>query len=262
MLLANWRLVKELLGMVDVALEVVDIRDPLSTRSRRLERIAEMRGQPLIIVLNKADLVPKAVSESWRKYFEVREGLPAIYISARHRLGTRVLRTKLRSVVSKLPLSVGVFGVPKVGKSTLINTLKGRHAAATSPYPGTPGYTFRAQTFRLGRNIFLVDTPGILPPEGVGVEAEIRFSPIDELRNPVALALRLINRVLGENERAFRDAYGIGAGRPEGILEELALKAGLVYREDGEPNLMEAAKKLIRDYLKGVIPFYVKPPQP
>ncbi len=261
MLLANWRLINELLGMVDAVLEIVDIRDPFSTRSKKLERSAELHGLPLIIVLNKADLVPKSVSSSWKKYFRVKEGVPAVYISARHRLGTKVLRIKLREVVNKLPLSAGVFGVPKVGKSTLINTLKGRHSAPTSPYPGTPGYTTRAQVFRLGGYVFLVDTPGIVPPEGVGIEAKIRSSPVDKLRNPVAIALELIQRVLDQNELAFKEAYSIKAVKPEEILKELAFKAGLIYGKDKEPNLQEAAKKVIRDYLNGIVPFYVKPPQ-
>ncbi len=248
--------------MVDAVLEIVDIRDPISTRSKKLERIAESRGQPLIIVLNKADLVPRSISESWKNYFEINEGVPAVYISARHRLGTRVLRIKLKEVVNKLPLSAGVFGIPKVGKSTLINTLKGKHAATTSPYPGTPGYTTRAQVFKLGDNIFLVDTPGILPPEGAGVEAKIRSSPIDKLSNPVAVALELIHRILKENELAFKEAYGLTSKDPGEILVEVALKAGLIYGKDREPNLIEASKKVIRDYLNGIIPFYVKPPQP
>jgi len=260
MLLANWRLINELLSVIDGVLEIVDIRDPLSTRSKRLERMAESQGKPLIIVLNKADLVPKNISESWKNYFENMEGIPAVYISARHRLGTRVLRIKLRKVVNKLPLSAGVFGIPKVGKSTLINTLKGRHSATTSPYPGSPGYTLRAQMFRLGGNVFLVDTPGILPPEKAGVEAKIRSSPIDKLRNPVAIALELISRVLKENKMAFKEAYGINGEDPRKILEEVAFKAGLIYGKDKEPNLLEASKKIIRDYLNGVIPFYIRPP--
>lgn len=258
--LANWRLVRELLQTVDAALEVVDIRDPLSTRSKRFERIADSMGTPVIVVLNKADLVPLRVSEGWKKYFE-REGFRAVYISARKRMGTRVLRRTLKDVVGSTPLTAGIFGVPKVGKSTLINVLKGRHAASTSPYPGLPGYTRRAQVFRIGGDVYLVDTPGLVPPEVVGVEAKIRMTPIDNLSNPVAVSIELIHKILEHNPMAFEEAYGISSKDPDTILRTLAIKRGWLYRKDKEPLIHESAKTIIRDYLDGKIPFYIMPPQ-
>ncbi|MCD6323683.1 MAG: 50S ribosome-binding GTPase [Desulfurococcales archaeon] len=262
MQLANWRLVKELMRTVDAVLEVVDARDPQSTRSLRLERLAERQGLPVIIVMNKADLVPRNICEGWKKFFELREGLRAVYISARHRMGTRVLRKVLREEVSKSPLAAGVFGIPKVGKSTLINVLKGRHSASTSPYPGLPGYTKKAQVFRIGGNVYLVDTPGIVPPEGVGVEREIRLTPVDTLKNPVKAGIEVIKKVLSHNPKAFLEAYGIDSQTPEEILEFIARRRGLIYKKGGEPILQEAAKVVIRDYLDGKITFFVKPPRP
>jgi len=260
MQLANWRLINELLGTVDVALELVDIRDPLSTRSLRFERLAERKGVPVIIIMNKADLVPRRVAEAWKKYFQ-REGVRAVYISARERLGTRILRKAIKDVIHYTPLTAGIFGVPKVGKSSLINVLKGRHSASTSPYPGHPGYTRKAQLFRIGGDIYLIDTPGLIPPEAVGIEAEIRSVPVDELKNPVATAIKLIKRIAAENPMAFLEAYGIDSTEPDRVLRELALKRGWIYRKDKEPILQESAKAVIRDYLDGRIPFYVMPPR-
>ena len=261
MKLASWRLVRELLGMADVALELLDSRDPLATRSARLESLAGRRGVPVIIVLNKADLIPRSVAESWKRYF-LSEGYRALYISARERLGTRLLRRAIREGSKKCPTVAAVFGVPKVGKSTLINTLKGRHSAATSPYPGTPGYTRRSQLFRIGSKLYLIDTPGLVPPEGGDVESVIRSKPVDSIRNPVDVAIKLINKVLRHNPTAFLQAYGVEGTEPEAVLRGLALKRGWVYRKDGEPNLFEASKALIRDYLDGKITYYTTPPQP
>ncbi len=261
MLLANWRLVKELLGTVDAALEVVDIRDPLRTRSARFERIVDRYGIPLIIVLNKADLVPLTVSRAWKDYFS-RQGINAVYISAQKRMGTLVLRKVLKRVLNnRKPVTAGIFGIPKVGKSTLINTLKGRHSASTSPYPGTPGYTRRAQTFKIGEGIYLVDTPGLLPPDTGDVESEIRGKPVDSLENPVATAIRLIRKIVSHYPTAFEEAYGIGSREPNEILRALALRRGWIYRRDGEPVIQESAKAIIRDYLNGRIPFYLMPPR-
>ncbi len=262
MRLASWRLIQELLDMCDVALEVVDIRDPLSTRSRRLEALASRKGVPIVIVLNKADLVPIRVSEAWRRYFEAREGVRTVYISARKRLGTRVLRRTIKEVIKgKLPITAGVFGIPKVGKSTLINTLKGRRSAGTSPYPGTPGYTKKSQLFKIESNIYMIDTPGLVPPDSRDIESVIRSRPIDKLENPVAVALELIKKILKYNPYAFLQAYDIKSRNPGDIIAMLARKRGWVYRKDGEPILHEAAKAIIRDYLDGKIVFYVMPQQ-
>jgi len=261
LLLANWRLVRELLTAVDAALEVVDIRDPLMTRSIKFERLVERHGIPLILVLNKADLVPLTVSKAWKEYFS-RQGVNAVFISAQKRMGTLVLRKVLkRALNNKKPITAGIFGIPKVGKSTLINTLKGRHSATTSPYPGTPGYTRRAQTFKIGEGVYLIDTPGLLPPDTNDVESEIRGKPIDSLDNPVATAVKLIRKIVSHYPTAFEEAYGIRSCEPDEILRLLALKRGWVYRKDGEPVLQESAKAVIRDYLSGKIPFYITPPR-
>jgi len=261
MLLANWRLVKELLETVDVALEIVDVRDPLTTRSRRFEKLCEELGVKYVIVLNKVDLVPRATARAWVRYFKEVEGIRAIHISAQKRLGTLKLRKIVRKLSDKKPLVVGVFGIPKVGKSTLINTWAGRHATRTSPYPGTPGYTKKAQLFNVGSGIYLLDTPGIIPVEGDEVEIAVRMNPVDNIKNPVATAVSLIKRIMTHNPKAFAETYDISSSEPENILRELALKRGWVYKSDKEPLIIESAKLIIRDYLDGKIRFYVLPPR-
>ncbi len=260
MLLANWRLVKELLETVDVALEVVDVRDPITTRSKRFEKLCNELGTKYVLILNKSDLVPRDVVRAWVKYFEEFEGMKAVPISAQKRLGTLKLRKIIRKLSDKKPLIVGVFGVPKVGKSTLINTWAGRHATRTSPYPGTPGYTKKAQLFNVGGGIYLLDTPGIIPAEGDEAEVIIRMNPIDVIRNPVATAMMLIKKITTHNPKAFKEAYGIDSIDSDTILRELAIRRGWVYKSDKEPVITESAKLIIRDYLDGKIRFYVLPP--
>lgn len=263
--MASWRLVRELLGGVDVAVEVVDVRDPISTRSVRFERMCGELGVSLVVVLNKADLIPKGVGLGWVRYFKVYEGLDAVLVSARERLGTLrfrgLVKEKVREALGGGGVGVvGVFGVPKVGKSTLINVLKGRHSATTSPYPGTPGYTRRAQLFKVRGGFYVLDTPGIIPVEE-GVESIIRMNPIDKIPNPVQTAVELIKKVLQHNPKAFQTTYGIETQNPPEILKELAIKRGWIHKKDREPILHEAAKKIIKDYLDGEIKYYVKPPK-
>lgn len=259
MRLANWKLIKELVELSDVVLEVVDIRDPILTRSPKLESTVSRLSKHLIIVLNKSDLVPRSVSEAWKEYFEMQD-LNAIYISARERLGSRVLRKTIRRVTSKKPVVLLVAGLPKVGKSTLINTLKGRHSASTSSLPGSPGYTTRAQLYRIGGGMYLIDTPGLIPPESNDVEVVIRAKPIEELDNIIDCAIKLIRKVLQHNRLAFKEAYGIDGLEPQTILETIARSRGWISKEDAEPLINEAAKAVIRDYLEGKITYYYYPP--
>jgi ribosome biogenesis GTPase A len=257
--LASWNLIRELVLTSDVVLEVVDVRDPINTRSTKLEGIVSELNKSLILVINKSDLVPRDVAESWKRYFNVL-GLNTVYISARDRLGTRVLRSEINKLkTGKKPLVIAVVGYPKVGKSTLINTLKGRHSASTSTTPGSPGYTKKSRLYRISGNIYLIDTPGLVPPEGDDVELVIRARPIDEIENVVNVAIKLINKVLKYNRTAFTDAYGITDVDPYRILEVLALKRGWISKKEREPLIHEAAKTVIRDYLDGKIVFYYTP---
>ncbi len=252
---------RELLSVSDVALELVDSRNPIATRSKKLERVAEKLGVPILVVINKADLIPRKVAEAWKEWFE-EQGLRAVYIAAQRRMGTRVLRKAIKDVAGRGQITVSVFGVPKVGKSTLINILKGRHSARTSPYPGSPGYTTHAQVYKIGGGIYLIDSPGILPPESGGVEAIIRSAPVDNIKNVIQVALELMKIILQHNPYAFLEAYGIESRDLDGILRELARMRGWVYKRDKEPIIEEAAKAIIRDYLAGKINYFFMPPRP
>jgi ribosome biogenesis GTPase A len=257
-ILASWGQIDRIVSRSDVVLHILDARDPLNTFSEKLVKITERRGKRIIIVLNKCDLVPRSIALDWRNYFE-EKGFSTVYIAAARRMGTLKLRTAIKKTAPSLPAVVSVIGYPKVGKSTVINALKGRHSASTSPYPGSPGYTKTFQLYRVDKNILMIDTPGILPVEGDLVERIIRGYPPEKLEDPVNPAVLLIERVLRHNPQAFLHAYGIEAQEPLKILEELAIMRGWFYKKTKEPLIEEAARAVIRDFHDGRIVYYVKP---
>ncbi|MET1101224.1 MAG: GTPase [Pyrodictiaceae archaeon] len=258
MQLASWKTIAWIIRRADIILEVVDARDPISTRSRKLERLVAALNKKLIIVLNKSDLVPRHVAEKWKRILNNR-GYRAVYVAARDHKGTRVLRRTINELREADPTIVAVVGFPKTGKSTIINALKGRHSASTSPIPGSPGYTRRAQLYRIGQKLYMLDTPGIIPVEGGPLEAIIRGYAPEELRDPIKPAIMLIERALKYNPYAIKEAYGIDERDPYKILELIAIKRGWFYKKDKEPLVEEAARTVIRDYHEGKLRFYVPP---
>lgn len=257
MRLASWREIARIVRESDVVLEVLDARDPANTRSRRVEDMASYMGKRLLVVLNKADLVPASVSRGWVERFR-GEGVPALAVSARERLGTRRLRTWIKANAPK-PFTVAVVGYPKTGKSSLINVLRGRKGAPTSPVPGSHGYTRGFQLLKVEPGFYMVDTPGVLPVEGPRLVAVIRGAPPESLRDPVSAAVELIESALSYNSKAVVEAYGIEERDPYRVLEELARRRGWFYKSTGEPLIEEAARAVIRDYHRARLTYYVPP---
>ncbi len=257
-ILASWRDLKLVVSRADIVLEVLDARTPMATRSRRLEKMVYSMGRELILVLNKSDLVPRSIVEQWTRLFR-DQGYHAVYMAAREHKGTRVLRRKIKEVAPAFPVVVAVVGYPKTGKSSIINALKGRHSASTSPIPGSPGYTRHIQLYRIDTKILMIDTPGVIPVEGGLLERIIRGASPEQLGDPVNPAIMLIEEVLKENPYAFKEAYNIDTREPMEILEELARRRGWFYKKTREPLIEEAARTIVRDYHKGKIPYYKKP---
>jgi len=249
-----WSRIKRVVREADVVLEVVDARDPQGTRSRELEELVKREGKPLVIVINKADIVPKEILEKWKRFLS--KEFPTIFISARERLGTRRLWIAIKRATDKRPVRVAVVGYPNVGKSTIINVLRGRHCAGTSPIPG---YTRHSQLVRAATWLKVVDTPGVVPIGRSEEELAIKcaLSP-ESLEDPVPAALKLVEIALAKDPDVLERTYGIKSRDPVGILEELAERRKL-YLKGGRLNLEEAARILIRDWQRAKLVFYFTP---
>ena len=251
-----WRRVRSVLEMSDLVLEVIDARDPVETRNRRLEDLVNRLGKSLMIVINKADLVPMEVLKEWRRFLE--RDSPTVFISARDRLGTRKLIVNIKRYAPRLPVRVSVVGYPNVGKSTIINYLKGRHVAETSP---VPGWTIGEQIVRAKQWLIVIDTPGVVPVEEVKDEALLVIKgAIDpsKLDDPVVPAIKLIMRIKSFNPKAFMERYGVDSEDPMELLELVGRRRGLLMR-GGKVNIREAAIAVIRDWILGKLTYYYRP---
>ena len=140
----------------DVVLEIVDARFPELTRNRELERRVLNKKKGLIIVFNKSDLVGKKGIDRHKKSVKGR----TVFVSARERTGTRKLREAIGRSSNKKEVVIAVIGFPNTGKSSLINTLKGKHVSKVS---SKAGFTRGEQMIRVNDRIMLIDSPGIIP---------------------------------------------------------------------------------------------------
>ncbi|ASI99364.1 GTPase [Thermococcus celer] len=244
-----WRIVREIVDEADIIVEVVDARDPIGTRNGKLERLAREEGKPLLVVMNKADLVPK----EWAEEYKRRSDVPVVFVSARERKGTGILRKEIKKLAKPLleekdKVKVALVGYPNVGKSTIINTLKGRRAVKTAPIPG---YTKGKHLIRLSKRIWLLDSPGVIPIDDFD-ELVIRGGfPADKIEEPLKPALRLIKRILETRKEAITERFGIeGLEDGEEILRRIGERRGLI-KAGGEVDLEETARWLLREWQTG-----------
>ncbi|CAB50299.1 GTPase [Pyrococcus abyssi] len=242
-----WRIVKEVIGEADIVVEVVDARDPIGTRNRKLERMVIESGKKLLIVMNKADLVPKEWAEEYKK----RSEIPVIFISARERKGTGILRKELKKMaktIDKDKVKVALIGYPNVGKSTIINVLKGKHAVGTAPIPG---YTKGKHLIRLTKRLWLLDTPGVVPIDDFDELVIKGGFPADKIEEPVKPALKLIRRILETRKEALTEKFDIREFRDEeDILRKIGERRGII-REGGEVDIEETARWFLREWQTG-----------
>ena len=159
------RQIAEVMPKIDIVIEVLDARLPVSSSNPLLEKL---RGyKPCIKVLNKSDLADPAVTKSWVAYFDQLAGVKALPIEASKRSTVGQITDLCRRMVPNrgVPgktLRAMVVGIPNVGKSTLINTLAGRKIARVGD---KPAITTCPQQIDLRNGIHLADTPGLLWPD-------------------------------------------------------------------------------------------------
>ncbi|WP_315905725.1 ribosome biogenesis GTPase YlqF [Priestia koreensis] len=166
------RQVTEKLKLIDIVYELVDARIPQSSRNPMIDEI--VTNKPRVVLLNKADKADKAITNEWLRYYE-EKGIAAIAIDAQSGKGLNQILTvskellkekfdRMRAKGIKNPRAIRamIVGIPNVGKSTLINRLAHKNIAKTGDRPGV---TQAQQWIKVGKELELLDTPGILWPK-------------------------------------------------------------------------------------------------
>ena len=210
-------MVQNNLKLVDVVIELLDARIPLSSKNPDIDQLAG--NKPRVVILNKSDLADRAKLDKWIKYYK-DQGIKAIPVDTMKGIGLNKLIDECRNATKdkmdalkekgrkERPIRIMIVGVPNVGKSSIINKLTGRKSAVTGDKPGV---TKGKQWVRLKGNLELLDTPGILWPkfEDQQVALNLAFCRAikDEILDVDTLALRLIAKLMEIEPEKLKARY-------------------------------------------------------
>lgn len=255
------RMMQENIRLVDLVIELVDARVPLSSRNPDIDELGKNKAR--IILLNKSDLADEKATEAWSAYFR-EKGLYVVKVNSRTGAGVKSInsvvqeackekieRDRRRGILNR-PVRAMVVGIPNVGKSTFINSFAGKACTKTG---NKPGVTKGAQWVRLNKQVELLDTPGILWPKFEDPQVGLRLAMIgsvkDDVLNTEELALELLKFLHREYEGTLTERYGIEESENAvPMLQAIAEKRACLLKA-GELDLGKATRILLEEFRSG-----------
>lgn len=262
------RQMKEDIKLIDIVIELVDARIPISSRNPDIDSLAA--GKSRVIILNKADMADDRETENWVKHF-TDEGMIAVKLNSRSGSGmkqvkdaiakaaeAKMARDRARGILNR-PVRAIVGGIPNVGKSTFINSFAGRAVTKTG---NKPGVTKGKQWIRLNKQVELLDTPGILWPkfEDRKTAEHLAFigSIKDEVIEKMELVLNLITELEDNYEGLIASYYGFdNCEKTENKIDfavktlETVAEKRVLLKKGGETDTDKASKLILDDFKNG-----------
>jgi ribosome biogenesis GTPase A len=260
------RKIAEDLKLVDVVIELLDARIPMSSRNPDVDQI--VGGKPRIIILNKSDLSDEYANKVWMKYYTASNtkvilansikgtGLKEATAAAQFLMKEKIDRLKAKGLLVKTIRAL-IIGIPNVGKSTLINKVAGRSIAQTGDRPGV---TKAKQWIKISNELELLDTPGILWPkfqdEQVALNLAFTGAIKDEILDVYELALHFLERMQKDFYKNLMEKYKLEDSNKELPVHELfsliGKKRGCIIA-GGEIDIKRVAVMLLDDFRGGRI---------
>ncbi|KAJ1515481.1 Guanine nucleotide-binding protein-like 3, partial [Coelomomyces lativittatus] len=293
---AHVREVNQVLSIAQVVLQVLDARDPLGTRCRKLESQIIAQGQiRLVLVLNKIDLIPRSNLLKWLKY--LRNDFPTVAFKSNTQhhlkrlgqlkgnpedienekvlksgecLGAETLVSLIKSIAKDpaMPshLTVGVVGFPNVGKSSLINSLKRTSVCSVAP---VPGHTTYMSSVELDSHITMIDSPGIVQfkvqsTDSWEVKAQCLLRnavKVEQMQDPLLPIQYILKQV---DPEVFKSMYQL---HPQATWDTVDTFVALVAKKKGKllsqgrPDVFNTARLILNDWFQGRLPYYSEPPE-
>ncbi|KAL8742014.1 MAG: hypothetical protein Q9190_005448 [Brigantiaea leucoxantha] len=260
-----WNELYKVVDSSDVVIHVLDARDPEGTRCRSVEKYikTEAPHKHLIFILNKVDLVPNSIAASWVRTLSKEYPTLAFHASITNSFGKGSLIQLLRQFSSlhsdRKQISVGFIGYPNTGKSSIINTLRKKKVCTVAPIPGE---TKVWQYITLMKRIYLIDCPGVVPPNPNTTEEDILLRGVvrvENVENPHAYIPAVLKKTKPQHIERTYDIRGY-EGDATRFLELLARKSGRLLK-GGEADVDGVAKMVLNDFLRGKVPWFTPAPK-
>ncbi len=255
------RMMQENIKLIDLIIELVDARVPLSSRNPDIDDMG--RNKARLILLNKADLAEDRRNDEWVEYFR-EKGYSAVKVNSKKGVGIKSIqsviqeacrekteRDRRRGILNR-PVRAMVAGIPNVGKSTFINTLAGKACTKTG---NKPGVTKGKQWIRLNKSVELLDTPGILWPKFEDQTAALKLAFIgsikDEILQTEELAAELVKFLGKEYPGVIEEKYSVETTEDSyECLRNIAVSRHCLVRGN-ELDVEKAAALLLDDFRNG-----------
>ena len=257
------RMIREQLKLIDVVIELLDARIPVSSANPVIDEIIE--NKPRVIVLNKADLADSATTEKWLGVFRSR-GWDAIAVESVSGSSAKLLigraehaaKDKLAAWAAKgirtRAVRAMILGIPNVGKSSLINRLLGTATARTGDKPGV---TRGQQWLKIGKNLELLDTPGVLWPKFEDQEAAFKLAITGAISDEVFDMEKVVNRLTELLRERYPERvsgrYNLTLPLPENpaaILELIGSRRGCL-KSGGAIDYEKARRIVLNEFRDG-----------
>jgi ribosome biogenesis GTPase A len=256
------REIKKKLDLIDVVVQVLDSRAPYSSQNQELQELLKHKAN--VILLSKCDLADKGASAEWKAHF--KKTFPETILMHYRQSGLSQTLQELiiraddkgrKARGSKHPrfraVRAMIVGIPNVGKSTLINSIAGKKSTQTGPRPGV---TRHQQWIKLGEEIELLDTPGIMVPRIEHGERGLKLALIasikENLLNNALLVEYLLHLYDARGRKEYLTRYDMSEfpGNIEAYLQEVASKTGRLVR-GGQVDETKAARSVLTDFWSG-----------
>lgn len=228
------RQIAEDMKLIDVVIELLDSRIPISSRNPDIQQITKNKRK--IILLNKVDLADETITKKWQE--NLSKEAPCLLTDSNTGKGVDKVSKKIDELMKEekerqisrgrinKTIRVMILGIPNVGKSSFINRISKRKSLEVA---NRPGVTRQKQWIRIGNNQELLDTPGVLWPkfESEEVSLNLAFTGTikDDILELTEIAYELIKKLMKEYPKNIIDRYKIS----EGELEETKNSANSIY---------------------------------
>ena len=255
--------VQERLKLVDVIVELLDARIPVSSRNEVLYKMTKDKLR--LVVLTKTDLADQKETLKWINSFE-KQGFSALFadlnkpfdvkniIKAVEKLGENKNQKYIAKGMKPQPVRAMIIGIPNVGKSTLINKMSGRYAASVQ---NKPGHTKSQQWIKVSNQFELLDTPGILPPSYEDPKEAINLALVGSINGEILpndelakYAFNFIKENYKDNLKARFEYLDLDKDEDE-CFREIAYKRG--YLTKGGQDIDKAYKVFLNEVKNGLL---------